>query len=87
MDFEMIPAKRKIEIATNVLLLQKYGFDLNEFNLKDKQLYLNEESGIYKMFDDIYAELGYTINLENEMRISNIHGTSDLIELMISSKL
>lgn len=85
MNYSAISSKRKIQIATNVLLLQNYGFDLDEIETKDMYFNFNEDSKIYSIFDDIYAELGYTLNLENELINSNIHCTSDLIELVFES--
>lgn len=85
MDYSAISSERKIQIATNVLLLQNYGLDLDDFKNKDVHFSFNEDSKIYNIFDDIYAELGYTLNLEYELRSSNINCTTDLIELMFKS--
>lgn len=78
MNYSAITPKRKVEIATNVLLLQNHGLDLEQIEIEDKQ--------IYGLFDDIYAELGYSLNLQMELQKSEIYSTSDLIEFIFNTK-
>lgn len=87
MKYEKLLPERKILIAINVLFYQNYGYDLNDINTQYATLCTDEESVLYSQFDDIYAELGYSQNLQNELQESEIYSTSDLIEFILKTNM
>lgn len=87
MNYEAILPERKIQIATSVLFYQNHGYDLKDIDVNHDDLYFNEESEIYLLFDDIYAELVYSLNLQQELQQSEINSTSDLIEFILKTNI
>ena len=84
MNYSAITPKRKVEIATSVLLLQNYGFTLGE--IKGIDLNSSSDNEIYLMFDDIYSDLGNSLELQVELQESEIYSTSDLIEFICKTQ-
>lgn len=82
MNYESILPERKIQIATSVLFYQNNGYDLKDIDKIHGDLDFNETSKIYNKFDDIYAQLGYSLNFNQELQQTGIESTSDLIQFI-----
>ena len=63
-------------------ILTRYDVDEIAFDyenlLAENEQFDYSDTELYKLFDEIYAELGYDHNLHNELLESGINGTSDL---------
>lgn len=76
----------KNEIMGNGVTIQDLKTELNNYIKNDYNEINNtsfDESQVYNVFDDIYATLGYTHNLYNDLENANIQCTSDLIDYVL----
>lgn len=74
------------EIMENGVTIKDLKTELNNYIKNDYEEINNtsfDESQVYNVFDDIYAMLGYTHNLYNDLENANIQCTSDLIDYVL----
>lgn len=79
LNYSIIPAVRKIKIATEVLLLQIENTTILETSYFDKDIQ-------YQIFVNIYNELINSFNLDYELKIAHVFSPSDLMNMILKDK-